>query len=259
VARQAIAQVTTGVRVAAIAAAAFWALLFYGLVDLLIDFSVADQALRDDVYLLAIGWGLLFSVLVPGAFVLFAALSGPRVFLHQLLVTAAAILLCGGLSLELGTLMPSLFLLGMTAGLAAAAGIDLRVTDWRFLRRGDWTLMALALLAVVAGITYAAQMIHAVGYSPDDVTWGLKHLPMQAAFGVAIASCAAISTLAGAAEELGWRAASFPAGLSAAGFGVASVLHPDQTGSWGFIGGWAAVAWGVAFVACSATRRRSRP
>ena len=241
---------------AAVAAATFWAVLFFGLIDLLIDLSIADEALDDGVYLLAIGWGLLYTVVVPGPFVLFAVLGGGRVFLIQLLVTASGIALCAVLTLRFGHLVPSLLIAGMAAGLARGSGTSLRVSDWRLLRHVDWLLGVLALIAVVAAVVYAAQMIRALGDSPDDVTWGLKHVPAQAAFGVGVAGSAVVSTLAGAAGERGWRAASFPPAAAAACFGVFSVLQPDQTGSWGVVGGWAAVGWGAAFVAVSAGRRR---
>lgn len=256
--RTGVEPVATGVRVAAVAAATFWAVFFFGLIDLSIDLSIADEALDGGVYLLAIGWGLLYTVVVPGPFVLFAALGGGRVFLIQLLVTASGIALCGVLALQLGHLVPSLVLAGMAAGLAGGSGTSLRVRDWRPLLHVDWLLGMLALIAVIAAVVYADQMIRAVGDSPDDVTLGLKHLPTQAAFGVAVAGSAVVSTVAGAAGERGWRAASFPPAAAAACFGVFSVLQPDQTGSWGVVGGWAAVGWGAAFGAVSAGRRCSR-
>jgi hypothetical protein len=251
--------VTIGVRVAALAAAVFWAVLFYGLIDLLIDYSrIAGESLDHGTYLLAIGWGLLYTVTVPGPLVLFA-FSGARVFLQQLFVTGAGILLCAVLSLAIGQLVPGLLLLGMTAGLTSASRMNLRPDAWRFVRRIDWLLGSLVLVAVTAAVTYAAQMVLAIGEAADDVSWSLHHLPMQAAFGVAIAGSAAVSTLAGAARERGWRAAAVPPAVSATWFGAASVLHPEQVGSWGITGGWVAVGWGVLFVTCSATRGRTPP
>jgi hypothetical protein len=233
-------------RLAAVAAAIVWGLFYFGLIDLLV---VIIQDVRfDPFYLLETGWGLLYTVLVAVPLVVFAVRPRWPVLLQQLVVVAAAVLVCALITPAAAQIAPAV-LLAMTAlvlsvwsghGLAPIRGLSLHGVN-----RG---MAALALVAAVSAVGYAAQMIQAArSGEPDDDTWGLMHLPMQAAFGLSVAGVAAVAVLARAGNSAGWQVPAMTAAASAAWLGLVSMAYPGHLGSLGRVGGAAAVAWGVAF------------
>ena len=64
--------------------------------------------------------------------------------------------------------------------------------------------------------------------------------------------------LIGSTDRTGWRVTAWLAGISAAAYGLASLVFPLVASASGT--GWAiaALAWGVAFVALTERRARSR-
>lgn len=110
-------------------------------------------------------------------------------------------------------------------------------------------LMAvLVVVAAVGGVVYVSQMVRAGrSGSPDDDTWGLAHLPMQAAFGLAVVASAAPALWTGTAHARGWRVLTTATTVSAGWLGAVSVAYPTHLGSLGTTFGACAVMWGVLF------------
>jgi hypothetical protein len=106
-------------------------------------------------------------------------------------------------------------------------------------------MAVLAVAAAVSSVAYAATMIQAAraGHLDDD-TWGLMHLPMQAAFALSVARVAVLAVLAGAAKSAWWQVSAWSAAVSALWLGLLSVAYPGHLGSVGRIGGVAAIVWG---------------
>jgi hypothetical protein len=241
---------------------AFWsAVMFYGAVDLAVVPTQDDRFY--DSYLLEAGWGVLFTFLVPLPLVLFAARPGHLVHVHQLLAVAAAVVLAALVAPTAGQLVLGLFLAGVGALLLlAAAGrphLPRRPAggSGRALRLHP-VLTVLAALALLAGAAYAVDMTqaHRDGVT-DDTTWNLRHLPMQAALGLALAGTALVTAVGAGLRAAGWRASAVAPAVSAAWVGAVSVAYPDHTGSLGTAGGAAAVAWGVLFLGTAVAVRRN--
>lgn len=243
-------------RVVALVAALFWGVLFFGIIDLLVV-PVQDEEFFQ-FYLIETGWGLLYTLLVMLPLVLWAVRPGREVFLQQALAAAAAVLLCGLAALAPGQVFVAGLLAGSALAPAALAGQSLRPIRGS-LSGSSPLLGGLAVVAAASALVYAMRMVHA-SYTGavDDDTLGLMHLPMQAAFGLALAGSASISVLAGGANASGWRFSVVPAAASAVWLGVVSVVYPDHRGSLGTVGGTAAIAWGIAFAVAALLVRRNR-
>ncbi|MGZ4438702.1 MAG: hypothetical protein ACXVW6_13765 [Nocardioidaceae bacterium] len=241
-------------RVATTGAALFWGVLFFGVIDLLVV-PLQDERF-DEHYLLETGWGLLYTVLVMVPLLLWAVRPRWRVFPQQVLVVAGAVLLTAVVTPAMGQVLVAFGLLvSVTPSVWAARrrwpahGLSVRGTD-------PW-LVALVVLSAAGAATYAVRMVAAAhAGSLDEETWGLMHLPMQAAFGLALAGSAATAVLNGGAScAPGWKVATLPASLSAVWFGSVSVLYPEHLGSVGRPGGVAAIVWGLAFAALAFSHR----
>ncbi len=234
-------------RIAAVALALFWGMLFFGLIDLVVV-PLQDHRFYD-FYLLETGWGLLYTVLVAVPLVAFAFRPRHLVPLQQLVVVAAAVLLGGLAALAVRQVVPAVLLATTAMLLSRWSKQRLWPIDGLSLRGADPWLAALVLPAVVGAGLYAARMAHAARIGvPDDDTWWLTHLPMQASFGVALAGSAAVAVFAGGARAPGRRLAAVPAGLSAVWLGAVSTVYPTHLGSLGTAAGVAAIAWGLLFV-----------
>ena len=250
---------TTGiwVRVAAVAAAVVWGVFYFGVIDLLVV-PIQDTQF-DSFYLVETGWGLLYTVLVALPLVLFAL--RPRVvFLQQVATVALAVLACAVITPAWGQVVTGVLLLLTALLLSWWAGQPSWPVGSLRDRRLDRWLGALVVVAAAGAVWYAAEMIQqARSGRPDDDTWGLMHLPMQAAFGLALAGSAAVTWLAagsGRTPAAGWRVSAVPAALSACWLGVVSLMYPDHLGSLGDAGGVAAIAWGLLFGVAAVTRGR---
>ncbi|MGZ4614034.1 MAG: hypothetical protein ACXV4A_00600 [Actinomycetes bacterium] len=236
------------VRLVAIGAAIVWGFVFFGLIDLLVVIIQDDRFY--DFYLLETGWGLLYTLLVGVALIVFAFRPRSGVLLQQLLVVAAAVLVCAAVTPAVAQTVPALFLAGTAVALAVWSGLGLALVRGLSLRNVDRGMAALALVAAVAAVHYASEMIEASrAGAADDDTWGLMHLPMQAAFGLSVAGVATLSVLACAAASPGWETSALSAAVAAAWLGAVSVAYPGHLGSLGRTGGFAAVVWGGALAA----------
>jgi hypothetical protein len=231
-----------GVRVSAVLIALFWATAFFGIIDLSV---VPDDDLEFyESYLLETGWGLLFTFLVPLPLLAWAvrpqSWNGP-----QVVAIAAAMLVAGVVGLALGQVLVA----GLVAGSAVILGTwrpPPQSSVRRLTRPAYWPLDALVAVGICAALVYAWDMLDASwSGAKDDNTNGLMHLPMQAAFALAVTASALVAVLALANSVAGWRFAFVPAALSAVWFGVVAKAYPDHLGSVGEVGGNVAIGWGI--------------
>jgi hypothetical protein len=224
--------------------------LFFGIIDLLVLVGQDDRFFAH--YLLETGWGLLYTALVMVPLLLWAVDPRADVLLQQVLVVAISVLVTGLAALALGQVLAAAFLAASALGPGALARRSLRPRSGLSLRGANPWLASLALVAVAAALLYAVAMIRAAhDGTPDDETWGLMHLPMQAGFGLALAGSALVGVSAAASGQARWRWPLMLAAVSAVWFGVVSMLYPEHLGSLGAIGGAACVGWGFAVGAAS--------
>jgi hypothetical protein len=165
---------------------------------------------------------------------------------------AGAVLLAGVLAGAPGQALTSL--------LVAASG--LLPGMWRprprwslraLLRPACWGLDALVVLASGAALWYCWRQLDAVrSGAQDDVTLGLAHLPMQAAFGLAVAASAAVALLHSTTREPGWWFAFVSPAVSAGWFGAVARAYPDQVGSVGVVGGTLTLLWAAGLLLAAA-------
>jgi hypothetical protein len=239
------------VRVTAAAAAVFWGVLFFGLIDL---FAFAQGEEFHASLLLSTGWGLLFVALVaaPLCTTAFARTAASGSVTAELVAVAFAMLIAAVVSLSARHLLP-------VAGVVATAWLVVRRTSPRRPAlllgwRPSWT--ALAAVAVAAGPFgyYAWTSVRTAGTSTiTDDTWGLDHWPVQAALPLAAVLVAGIA----AGHPTGWRTPMWSVAAAAAWFATVSWAEPDLTGS---VGRWWAIAlaiWALLFV--TILRRASPP
>jgi len=239
-------------RIVTIVVALFWGVPFFGVIDL-ITVPIQDETFYEH-YLIETGWGLLYTLLVMVPLILWAVGPQWRVFPQQVMVVAAAVLLTG-----LVTPAPRQVLVALLLALSVVPSLVASRTLWPVrglsLRGADRTLFVLAALAAAGAVTYALQMIAAAhAGKPDDDTWGLMHLPMQAAFALALAGSASTTVLAGGAKAPGWRLSTLPTAVCAVWFGGVSIVYPDHLGSVGQPAGFAVIVWGVVWSAVALSR-----
>lgn len=239
-------------RVVAALATLGWGFFFFGIIDLLVV-VIQDERFHD-AYLLETGWGLLYTVLVSVPLIALAIRPGSFLLLAQVAAVATAVAVAAVVTPAWDQLIPAAGLFATAAVLSWASGKrpwvgrDVRVRPWT-------TAHVLTVLAVVAGAAYAVAMVKAARSGvPDDITWGLGHLPMQAALGMSVPAAAG---LAAVVRGPGRRVCAWTAGVSASWLGAVSVIYPAHLGSLGRTWGFAAVAWGLVFI--SVVERSSRP
>ena len=232
-----------GARVGAVAVALFWAVPFFGIVDLTVLIPPAGGDFYD-FYLIESGWGLLFTFLAGSA----DRVGGPAAGVerpagrrdrgvdpgHRRGRSRTGTGGRGVVGRGVG---------GVSADVAAATEV---VGRPRAHRPALWPLDALVAIAVGCGAVYAWDMVDAAyGGAPDDNTNGLMHLPMQAGFGLGLAASAVVAVLALANGVAGCWLAFVPAAVSAVWLGVVSNAYPHHLGSIGELGGMLAIGWGV--------------
>lgn len=235
-------------RTVAAIAALFWSVLFFGLIDLLV---VPLQDARFNAhYVVETSWGLLYTALVAWPLVMFAVRARWWIFLHIVGASGCAVLLVG-----LVGRIPGQALAGALVILSAAAPLVMSMRSlWPAarprLRACPATPLVLATIAGIGSIAHAVAVVAAVrSNAVDDNTWELMHLPMQAAFGFAVAAAAFIAVVARAVGAKGSRLSALPASVSAIWFGSVCALYPDVVGSLGVLLSIVVIAWGLAFAA----------
>jgi hypothetical protein len=230
-------------RVLAGVLAAFWGLVWFGLVDVL------TAVLRDpgftQGYALEMGWGLFHLVLVAGPLVALAVRPRGQVPVAMLAVATTAVLIAalwgwsGPVALE-------------GAGLLATTAVMGRVRIPRV--RPALVQGVLAVVALPFALWYAATWVNAMDPTPslDDITNGISHYPLQAAFGFALVGNCALVALTRS------RLAAVSVALCAVGFGAESLVDPDLDASLGTLGGVLLIAWGLAVAASVFVRDGAR-
>jgi hypothetical protein len=253
-----------GSRVGAAVVALWWAMPFFGIIDLLVGIipsKFPDEYDWTPTLVISTSWGLLFTILIPWPLLAWAV-RPTRWVGPQVVSVAAAVLVAGLAALAVGQIFVAL--------LVAASAAFPRM--WRprpelTMRRltgtpAFWPVEVLAVLAFGAALFQAWDVIELAHSraADDDNTWGLMHLPMQAGFTLAIPAAAAAAVWALRNRVASWWFAIVPPAASAVWFGVFCANHAELLGSLGRTAGWYTAAWGVAIaVAVWATGYWTRP
>jgi hypothetical protein len=237
--------VVVAVRVGAALSAVFWAVFFFGLIDLAV---LADPRDFLPVVGLEAGWGVLFTCFVAGPLVVVAWRPSGG-------VAAAALLLGCLLGLDARPL-PVAVAVGATAVLVLVCGGGQLRSELGpgFVLAPDWPLVALAVAAVPFWLLHALHAFAAAraGSGADsDITWGIDHWPVHGAAAVTLAlSPAMASAWPGGRRLLGTTTC-----VAGTLLGAASLAYPDSSGamasrSWALL----AILWSLAVGLRSAGR-----
>lgn len=234
----------TGARIWAWFAAVFWAVGFFGIIDLTMLFGVnpAFHAVMG----LETSWGVLFTFIVGGAFVAIAARPRqPWPALVLLWLVVAALLLASVLAEDAGPLAPAVLLLPMSlVPLLSPADRPDRAVG-RLEPSG--LILALALAGAPGWWGYAAAAVEQ-STTPgvvDDTSWGLSHWPIQAALGLLLVMGVLVMAFWPAGRPLIGTAC----GSSALVLGISWLLYPDSAGAAHSAGlSVAAIFWGLAVI-----------
>ena len=240
-------------RIVAAVSAAFWGVLFFGLIDLAVVFLGTPGFYES--YLLETGWGLLYSIMVAAPLVALALKPHRTSLIAQIVVVALCITITGIPAFSSGQLFPAACLLFNAIFVNALCGSPLRLSrDGRNVRRRPaplWPVLIVACIAVPLSIVVAADLV--MGFWElrppiDDDTWSIDHWPMQAALALAVPAVAILASF----RLTGWRVSLWTAALSAAWWGAVSIAYPQHAGSLGTVGGWAGIVWAIALLLSSA-------
>lgn len=233
-----------------------WCIALMGPIDLTVPLIPLEDFY--DEYLIEVGWGLLYTVLlaVPTLVLAFRPLSDAAA--QQVLTVAAALAFAAFAAPAFGHLVPVAVAVGLVAGVRVLAGVPaFPPSPQRRLGGRDVPGLVVVVAGIWPAIAYASACI-ADYRDPTvsaDVTNNLDHWPAQAAFGLATVLVAALAVLV----RRGWLLPTLTAGTAAVWFGVSCVAFPEHNGTLGATGGWLAVAWGVALVVAVALPRLLRP
>jgi hypothetical protein len=228
----------------------------FGIIDLLVVFSPPDE-LRPKVMLEA-GWGLLFTVLVAGAFLAVAIwprrCTPPLVQIGAVVVALAA---AAALGADGGPLL-------LAGGLAVALIVLVvllpkdREPLWPQPGSISWPLAALTVAGAVPWLWYATStfLLARQPSAPADDTLGVNHDPVQGALAIALVGLTGLTVRW--PRLRGWIGIS--AGIAAAALGASDLAYPHSAAA--FPGGWAvsAIVWGVLLAVTSwMSRDRGEP
>jgi hypothetical protein len=233
-------------RLGAVAVALIWAGPFFGVIDLLVGVipSVFPEFLPFVV--LETSWGLLYAFLLPVPLLAWAVRPAGWVG-PQVVGIAAAVLAAGVVAAAWGQVLVALLV-------AASAAFPRMWRPWpkwslraALARPAFWPVAALVVIALGAALVHMWDVVDAArSGARDDETWYLMHLPMQAAFALAVPVAAMTAVLALAHGVGGWWFAIVPPAGCAMWFGAVSIRYPDAVGSLGDLAGWLVLAWGCA-------------
>ena len=229
------------------ASAVVWGFLDFGLIDLV------TAVFRDPVfaqhYVLEVGWGVLYLVLVAGSFTALVVRPRTGTWLWQLGIVAAGLLLAAVVAHQPGHLVPAAAI-GVTAVLLWwIAGAEAPPLLWRW-----GAAPVVAAVGALPWCWYAVAMARST--FNDEITNGLTHYPAQGALGFAIALGAVLA----AVTETGAPGRVVQACLvsgAALVLGVESAVNPGLVGSLGTGGGVAAATWSVALLVAVLLPRRA--
>jgi hypothetical protein len=231
--------VLPAVRIATAAFAVFWAVLFFGIIDLSVIPSPGEFT---PVVPLEASWGVLFTFFVAGA--LLAVTWSPRATAPaavQLMIVAVALLASCVLGLDRGPL-PVAVVLAVTATLVVRLNRIPRAVVRRWSVR--WPMLVVAVAAAPFWLWHAGNAFanSRAGLQEDDQTWDIDHWPVHGATAVVIASAAVL----GSVWPHGRRQLAATTSLAGTVLGAASLAYPSAAGAmptrgWSF----AAVLWSV--------------
>jgi hypothetical protein len=243
----------TAARSVAGVSAAFWAVAFFGLIDLLVV-VVNDPGWRGS-YLLESGWGVIFTFLVAVPLAVYAVRPavGAGVVVAQLLAVALAMVAAALWTGYLPQLVPAALVAGDGALVGALAGVRYAAPPL------DRALRMLVVAGAVGGGAFAASVVDGFPSPRPDITLGLDHLPMQASLGLVVITLGAVAAGAVGGRAAGWRVPVWTLVVSIGWVGSWSVVYPDLEGSMGRGLGAAAVAWAVLFAVIAEWRVRRTP
>ncbi len=243
------------VRLGAAASALFWALLFFGLIDLSVIVTSRPEFVG---YVpLEASWGALFTFFVAGALV--AAAWRPddtRAPAAQLLIVTVALLVASAATGD-RDLLP-------VAAAVGASSLLLGVAARRATTTGSGWHPDLPLLAVAAvgAPFWVAHAVHAIdvaraGAGPgDEFTWDISHWPMHVAAVLTVAAAALVAALWQPGRVL-LATSTCLAGLA---LGLASLLRPEAYAALpGRLPAAVVVLWSVAIGALALHGRALRP
>ena len=244
--------VSPWLRALALAAAAFWSVLFFGFVDLS---TLYDPGEFVGVVPLDVSWGAFFTFVVAGAFVHVALHPRDRIPPAVQLLAAAGTLTVGAV----GGLHPEPLI--VAAVLALAGGLLLRGTGWRsgLPRRAirvSWPLLAVAVVGLPFWVAYAWSALASSRLAlDDDISVGVPHWPVQAAAGLVVVALSVTAAL----WPGGRRLLSASVCLTATFLGAATLAYPTATGAMAGRGaGLAAMVFGLAVGLLPPARRGDR-
>lgn len=231
-------------RVVAVVSALGWLVLpGFGLIDLAVTWS------PEWPQVLEAGWGLFFSVIVAGPFVLVALRPDRlRAAAAQLGVAVGALAVAAIVTGE-----PRLIgLAGLIVAEAGVVGFLARgrrrvAVDERATTSTGWSrpLLAITLLGGVPWLAYTWQMLELDRRdAPVDLTLGIDHYAVQGAVGLAMVGLGVLAV----GWPVGRRLLSVTVGITAAYFGIVSFGWPGSAG--GVDPRWsvAAILWGATVI-----------
>jgi hypothetical protein len=213
----------------------------FGIIDLAVVFSPSDE-FRPRVMLEA-GWGLLFTVLVAGAFlavVIWPMRCTPP--LVQVGVVVVALAIAAALGAGGGLVVVAVILAVGLMVLVVMLPRD-REPLWPQPGSTSWPLAALTAAGGVGWLWYGTSMFmlaHQPSATTDD-TLGVNHYHVQGALAVALVGLAGLTVR--------WprfrRWIGISAGVAAVALGASDLAYPHSAGA--FPVGWAvcAIIWGV--------------
>ena len=230
--------------------AVFWLVPLFGLIDLLTT-ALGNEMFREH-YLLELGWGLLYTVLV--AVPLLALVPRRAAGLVWQLLAVAAGVAAGALVAGYPAQLVIVLLLVATAALAAG------VTSVRLTRPGrvrvDVPLLVPAVLLIVPAVLYGVHVTNDLATPTTDITLGLDHRPMQAGLAFAALFVALLAAVAAGSRVPGWRVSAWTAGVTVGWMGFESVLFPRLEASFGTVLGIVAMGWAAVLVVVAELRAR---
>jgi hypothetical protein len=120
-------------------------------------------------------------------------------------------------------------------------------------RRVNWVMLALVVVAAVPLLALASTNIRLQETATNDHA-GMSHYGFMAAFGFTVLGVGLLASL----RPEGWRVTAWVAGLLPVLLGLASVVYQDVDSSLSLVWTFAAIAWGVVFLAAAELTKVAR-
>ncbi len=232
----------------------FWGFVFFGFIDLM---SFAFGPEFHLALVLETGWGLLFLFLVGGPLVCLAVRprSAAPAAIAQIGGAAVAVAVAAIISAYPVALLVAGGLASGVVLLAAVGGGACLVIPRRWRLAAAPGLLVAAATGPAAGYAWASARTTG-SQQTTDVTWGIDHWPIQAAFPLTALLAAGLA----AGHPRGWAVTTWSVVAAIIWFAVVCWLEPDLPGSIGRVWSTITFAWAIAFVPAMylTTNRRGR-